>query len=207
MRKDTTGAPIFSASARISGPASTAPPPTQIIGALAASTSLASAAILSGSGRGLARLPNGLQANCVADVTATYRLLDDGSLKVINRCREGERRFSIAVGRAVPASGDPSWARLKLSYQPKWLQWLPASSIDYWVVMLDPDYRYAVVSEPSRGSLWILSRTPTMDSAMYDGIVARLRAQRYPVDELVPTPQLQPLRHPPVVAARPRLMV
>ena len=98
-------------------------------------------------------------------------------------------------------------ARLKLSYQPRWLQWLPASSIDYWVVMLDPDYRYAVVSEPSRGSLWILSRTPTMDSAMYDGIVARLRAQRYPVDELVPTPQLQPLRHPPVVAARPRLMV
>jgi|GraSoiStandDraft_41_1057321.scaffolds.fasta_scaffold228389_2 apolipoprotein D and lipocalin family protein len=155
----------------------------------------------------VARLPNGLQANCVADVTATYRLLDDGSLKVINRCREGERRFSIAVGRAVPASGDPSWARLKLSYQPRWLQWLPASSIDYWVVMLDPDYRYAVVSEPSRGSLWILSRTPTMDSAMYDGIVARLRAQRYPVDELVPTPQLQPLRHPPVVAARPRLMV
>ncbi len=59
MRKDTAGAPIFSASARISRPASTAPPPTQIIGARAPSTSLARAAILSGSGTGLARLPSG----------------------------------------------------------------------------------------------------------------------------------------------------
>ena len=59
MRNDTTGAPIFSASARISGPASTAPPPIQIIGALAPSTSLASAAIFSGSGTGLSRWPSG----------------------------------------------------------------------------------------------------------------------------------------------------
>ena len=52
-RNDTTGAPIFSASARISAPACNAPPPTQIIGAFAASTSFASAAIRSGSGVGL----------------------------------------------------------------------------------------------------------------------------------------------------------
>jgi len=155
----------------------------------------------------VARLPNGLQANCIGDVTATFRLLDDGSLKVINRCREGERRWGVSIGRAVPVPGDHSWARLKVNYQPSWLQWLPASSIDYWVVMLDPDYRYAVVSEPSRGSLWILSRTPTLDSALYDSIVTSLRAQRYPVDELVPTPQQQPFRHPPAVATRPRLMV
>ena len=53
LRNDTTGAPIFSASARISAGACNAPPPTQIIGARAPSTSLASAAILSGSGVGL----------------------------------------------------------------------------------------------------------------------------------------------------------
>ena len=59
VRNDTTGAPIFSASSRTSLPASTAPPPTQIIGALASPISLASAAIFSGSGTGLARLPSG----------------------------------------------------------------------------------------------------------------------------------------------------
>jgi apolipoprotein D and lipocalin family protein len=154
----------------------------------------------------VARVPNSLQSNCIGDVTATYRPLDDGSLKVINRCREGEHKWRVIVGHAVPREGDPSWARLKLSYLPGWLHWLPAAHGDHWVVMLDPDYRYAVVSEPSRDTLWILSRTPMMDSALYDGIVARLRSERYPVDDLVPTPQ-QSQRHPPAVATRPRLMV
>jgi apolipoprotein D and lipocalin family protein len=66
---------------------------------------------------------------------------------------------------------------------------MPVGRGDYWVVMLDADYRYAVVSEPSREYLWILSRTPQMDGALYDGIVARLRADGYPVNRLVQTPQ------------------
>ncbi|MBX9702118.1 MAG: lipocalin family protein, partial [Acetobacteraceae bacterium] len=33
---------------------------------------------------------------------------------------------------------------------------------DYWVLGLDPDYRWAVVGDPSRRWLWILSRTPAM---------------------------------------------
>ena len=59
LRNDTTGAPIRSASARISAAACSAPPPTQIIGALAASTSRASAAIRSGSGVGAGRSGSG----------------------------------------------------------------------------------------------------------------------------------------------------
>ena len=53
VRYDSTGAPIFSASALISADACAAPPPTQIIGALALATSSASAAIFSGSGSGV----------------------------------------------------------------------------------------------------------------------------------------------------------
>ena len=83
-------------------------------------------------------------------------------------------------------------ARLLNSFQaklPTWLRWMPVGRGDYWVVMLDPDYRYAVVSEPSREYLWILSRTPQLDGGTYDGIVARLRADGYPVNRLVQTPQ------------------
>ena len=154
----------------------------------------------------LARLPNSLQANCVADVTATYRLLDDGSLQVIQRCREAGQGFSVAAGRAVTTDGDPSGARLKLSFLPTWLQWLPTSHDEHWIVMIDDDYRYAVVSQPSRERLWILARTPTLDPVTFDSIIARLRAQKYPVGRLVPTPQ-RASSESPALAARHHLIV
>ena len=52
LRNDTTGAPMRSASARISAAACNAPPPTHSIGAFASFSSFASAAIRSGSGSG-----------------------------------------------------------------------------------------------------------------------------------------------------------
>lgn len=152
----------------------------------------------------VARLPNKLQARCRYDVTATYRLKADGTVTVLNRCVDASEHVKVAVGRATPLAGDP--ARLRLSYVPDWLSWWPGTHSDHWVVMLDDDYRYAVVSDSTRTSLWILSRAPSLDAAMYDDIVSRLRAQRYPVDQLVITPQrvleeLQPgTGRPPLIA-------
>jgi len=154
----------------------------------------------------LARMPNRLQARCVADATTSYRQLDDGSMSLVQRCREEGNRWGVMVGRAMHIAGDRSGARLKLSFLPPWLAWWPSSTEDHWIVMLDEDYRYAVVSQPSRRGLWILSRTPTLDPDTYESIVARLRAQRYPVDQLVPTPQR--LQHEPrAYAQAPRLVV
>lgn len=154
----------------------------------------------------LARSPNRVQAMCQGNVTATYSPMQDGSLKVINRCRDAEDRWAVSVGHAAPAGGDASGARLKLSFLPSWLRWVPGTRADYWVVMLDDDYRYAVVSEPTREHLWILSRTPTMEGAVLETIVARLRELGYPVETLIPTDQ-QPTGPLPGAATRVRLIV
>lgn len=154
----------------------------------------------------LARLPNRLQARCIGDATATYRPGDDGSLVLIRRCREDGDRWGVAVGHATAIGGDASGARLRVNYLPAWLGWLPAVHDEHWVVMLDDDYRYAVVSDPERETLWILSRTPSLDMDTFESVVARLRAQKYPVDRLVPTPQ-RAARGAPALAARPPLMV
>ena len=61
---------------------------------------------------------------------------------------------------------------------------------DYWIIDLGPDYEYAVVGHPGRDYLWILSRTPTIAPAVYDGILERLREQGYAVERLNRT--LQP---------------
>lgn len=38
---------------------------------------------------------------------------------------------------------------------------------EYWVIGLDKDYRWAVVADPTKNSLYILARTPTIDQVMY----------------------------------------
>ena len=130
----------------------------------------------------IASYPQFFQRRCTG-TTATYRLRDDGLIDVENRCfRDSlEGREVVAKGRArVPDPADS--AKLEVSFfGPFWG--------DYWVIDLGADYEYAVVGNPSRDFLWILSRTPTMEDAVYQGILERLRANGYTLDELQKTVQ------------------
>ncbi len=47
----------------------------------------------------------------------------------------------------------------------------------YWIIGLDKNYRYAVVSEPSQSSLYILSKTPVLDSGLFQEAVATAAKQ------------------------------
>lgn len=130
----------------------------------------------------IASYPQVFQRRCTG-TTATYRLRDDGLIDVENRCFKGslEGREAVARGRArVP---DPAQsAKLEVSFfGPFWG--------DYWVIDLGADYEYAVVGSPSRDFLWILSRTPTMEERVYQGILERLRANGYTLDRLQTTVQ------------------
>ena len=130
----------------------------------------------------IATIPMSFQKGCVG-VTANYSLRDDGDVKVVNTCRketlDGPERSATARAWSV----DPSDAKLEVQF------FWPFHGA-YWVIDLDPDYRWAVVGHPSREYLWILSRTPQMDEATYQGILSRLRAQSYDVTKLLRT--LQP---------------
>jgi len=46
---------------------------------------------------------------------------------------------------------------------------------DYWIIDLGTEYEYAVVGTPNRKYLWVLSRTPVMDDAVYAAIMERIR--------------------------------
>lgn len=131
----------------------------------------------------IAKYPNRFQAQCVGDTTATYEKGDAGRVRVINRCRlaDGTTDQAEAVARPVEDSGG---ARLQVRFAPWWLGWWPGVWADYWVIDLDPEYRLAAVSEPTRQYLWILARTPTVDPAAYDALLARLRAQGFDLSRL-----------------------
>jgi apolipoprotein D and lipocalin family protein len=130
----------------------------------------------------IASFPQRFQRGCTG-TTAAYTLRGDGQIDVLNRCRRGSltAQESLAKGRARVVDRRTN-AKLKVSFfRPFWG--------DYWIIDLGPDYEYAVVGHPSRDYLWILSRTPTMDGALYEGILGRLREQGYEVERLNRTQQ------------------
>jgi apolipoprotein D and lipocalin family protein len=133
----------------------------------------------------VAHLPMFFQRKCVDRTTATYTLQENGRIRVHNACRTRDGKMLSAIGEARRVPGLP--AALQVRFAPRLLGWLPMVWADYWVIDLDPDYRWAVVGGPSRKYLWILSRDPTMDRALFDQIKARAAQRGYPVEKLVLT--------------------
>ena len=134
----------------------------------------------------VARLPNRFEARCARDVTATYAVKDNGRLSVTNACRQTDGSMQSVTGEARRAGVLPS--QLEVRFAPAWLSFLPFVWADYWVIALDPDYRWAVVGGPDRDYLWFLARDPVVDEATMATMKERARAMGYDLAPLVLVP-------------------
>jgi apolipoprotein D and lipocalin family protein len=139
----------------------------------------------------IARLPNRFQDDCIGDVTATYTLLEDGQIKVVNRCRTEDGTFSEVEGRARRASKDGPISKLEVRFAPAFLSFLPFVWGDYWILDLASDYSYAVIGEPDREFLWVLARSPQMDQGTLGKVLERVEKQGYMLDRLIQTKHTQ----------------
>jgi len=135
----------------------------------------------------IARLPNKYQNNCTGDVSAKYTLLDDGSVKVVNRCLKENGEITEAEGRARRASSIGPNTKLEVRFAPAILSFLPLVWGDYWLIDLASDYSYAVVGEPKRRYLWVLARSKEMDEATLNNILAGVKDQGYDTATLIRT--------------------
>lgn len=132
----------------------------------------------------VARFPTSFQDSArvrCEGVSATYTQRPDGRIAVVNRCRNalagGAERAAEGVARSVAPGND----RLRVSF------FWPFFG-DYWVIGLDPDYRWAVVGSPGRDYLWILSRSPEMAPADYAAAVEIARREGFDVARIRRTP-------------------
>lgn len=122
-------------------------------------------------------------------VTAEYTLLEDGSVEVYNKgyLDTLDGPVDDIYGNAVVVDTETN-ARLKVTFPG-----VPDFGFaNYLVVILDEqDYTYAVVSDPMRATLFVLSRTPQMDAQIYADIIEELKAQEFDTDKLILTDQPQ----------------
>ncbi|HEX2529660.1 MAG TPA: lipocalin family protein [Geminicoccus sp.] len=120
----------------------------------------------------LARYENRFERGCEG-VTADYSLRPDGTVDVVNTCREGSPggEASAADGHATVVP-DSNGAKLKVSF------FWPFYG-DYWVLDRSQDYEWAIVGEPEGRFFWILSRDPTPGQAVLDQHLQRARELGY----------------------------
>jgi len=125
----------------------------------------------------IASYPSRFQKGCNC-TTATYTLEGD-HVKVDNKCfRDG--KWDGIVGKAFVTEGTNN---TKLKVQFFW----PFKG-DYYIIDLAHDYSHALVGHPNRDYLWVLSRSATMDAAIYNQLLARATALGFDVALLVKTP-------------------
>jgi lipocalin len=130
----------------------------------------------------IARFPHSFEKDLVG-VTATYSLREDGKIRVINqgykKTLDGE--LSVAEGKAKIS--DPSEpGKLKVSFF--WIFYA-----DYNVLELDENYQYVMIGSSSPKYFWILSRTPQMNSEIYEVLLEKARNRGYNLEKLYKVPQ------------------
>jgi apolipoprotein D and lipocalin family protein len=120
---------------------------------------------------------------CVADVRATYRP-DGKAVSVVNQCRTADGTLEQADGIARLVEGSQG-AKLRVSF------FRPFYG-DYWILELDPEYRWVLVGEPARNYAWVLAREPKLDEATLEALLARASALGFDRQAFLRTLHTQP---------------
>jgi apolipoprotein D and lipocalin family protein len=131
----------------------------------------------------IAKYPNWFQRGCVADTSAEYAAQPDGSIRIVNRCRQKNGSIREVRGQAsvVPGSNN---AKLRVRFAGS-----PIAG-DYWIIGLDEkNYAWALVGHPSRQFLWTLSRTPRLNPQTYFDIVSLAEKLGYKPERIEKTIQ------------------
>lgn len=106
--------------------------------------------------------------------SATYTMQDNGMIKVTNRgIKEGKWKTSIGKAKLTDKPGV-----LRVSF------FGPFYS-DYRIMMLAPDYSYALVGGDNDSYLWILSRTPQLKQSTLNIILSEARRRGYDTNNLI----------------------
>jgi apolipoprotein D and lipocalin family protein len=111
------------------------------------------------------------------ETTTTYTLNKDGYYNVLTTAKKkDDAELHVYKSKLFPIAEQHN-AEMKA-------QFVWPFKVDYWVIDVAPDYSYVVVGHPDHKFLFIMSRKPTMDKKLYEGLVAKCKAMGYPVEKL-----------------------
>ena len=126
----------------------------------------------------IARFPNSFERGLKC-VSATYALHDDGRITVLNKGHKIENPSTVKQSHGVAWVPDKTYpAKLKVRF------FWPFSG-DYWILALDPSYRFVLVGDHSLKYLWVLSRTKKMEDADYRHLLEKAKENGFDTSKLM----------------------
>ena len=126
----------------------------------------------------IARLDHSFERG-LTRITADYLPRDDGGIDVINQGFSAEKNEWVkAEGKAYFVNAEDV-GYLKVSFFGPFYG-------SYVIIELDHEnYRYSLVCGPDKSYLWILARTPELDDAIKDRLLARASSLGFDTDALI----------------------
>jgi apolipoprotein D and lipocalin family protein len=128
----------------------------------------------------------------LAAVTAEYTLNDNGTLDVLNTGRVGGLNGpEVVIEGFARVVDEKTNSKLAVSFTNPPVD----GEFEFWIIELgdiepgEEKYPYAVISNSKRSTLYIISRTPTMEASVYQGILDRLARKCFDLEKIILTPQ------------------
>ena len=138
----------------------------------------------------VARKPMYFQNKCDRDVSATYTLNENGNIAVDNRCYAQDGKLNQSSGEAFVQNA-PFNSKLKVSFLPESIRWLPVGRGDYWILKIADDYQTVLVGEPKRKYMWVLSRSAQPDPAVVKEYLDYAQSVGFDLSDIIHTKQTQ----------------
>lgn len=112
----------------------------------------------------------------MSHVTATYTLLENGRIKVVNQgMKDGKLETANGKGK-LPDASEPG--KLKVAF-------FLSFYADYYILDIAPDYSYTLIGSSADDYLWIMSRTPKLPKPVLDRLLKELQQRGYDTNKLI----------------------
>lgn len=110
----------------------------------------------------------------MTDVTATYTLLDNGKIEVVNRgFRDGKPTEAIGKAKTTDIPG-----QLRVSFFWEFYS-------DYNILAMGKDGEWVLIGSKSPKYLWILARTQHLENSTLNYVIKLAQARGYDTDKLI----------------------
>ncbi|MEU1544926.1 lipocalin family protein [Nocardia sp. NPDC005745] len=129
----------------------------------------------SGTWRQLAAVPQYFNLDCARDTQANYALDPQGDIAVRNTCTTWANTRSEINGTAT-VNDRETGAQLHVSFPGVPTQDRREGPTNYIVTALGPDYSWAVVTDPSRISGFVLARAASLDADAWQQVRTAISA-------------------------------
>ena len=126
----------------------------------------------------IARLDHSFERGLI-NVSATYSLKEDGSLRIVNRGFDPKlNRWKEAEGRARFISGS-DLGRLKVSFFGPFYGGYNIFALD------ERNYSYALICGNTKSYLWILARQPELSETVLASLTQKAKSLGFDTDALI----------------------